>query len=67
MGLPSIVTNWSGTADFVDETVGYLLNYTLSKVSGGVYGLREWGGTSSSICNCICPVTALSTDMLMKD
>ncbi len=37
MGLPSIVTNWSGTADFVDESVGYLVNYTLSKASPRFY------------------------------
>ena len=32
MGIPAIVTGWSGTADFVDERVGYLVNFTLSKV-----------------------------------
>ena len=32
MGIPAIVTGWSGTADFVDSSVGYLINYTLSKV-----------------------------------
>jgi len=32
MGMPAIVTGWSGTADFVDNSVGYLINYTLSKV-----------------------------------
>jgi glycosyltransferase involved in cell wall biosynthesis len=32
MGVPAIVTNWSGTADFVDEDVGYLVSYNLSKV-----------------------------------
>ena len=32
MGIPAIVTGWSGTADFVDSSVGYPINYTLSKV-----------------------------------
>ncbi|GAX76012.1 hypothetical protein CEUSTIGMA_g3455.t1 [Chlamydomonas eustigma] len=32
MGLPVIVTGWSGTADFVDDRVGYLLKYNLSQV-----------------------------------
>eukprot|EP00798_Chlamydomonas_sp_ICE-L_P030661 gene30661-35677_t len=32
MGLPVIVTNWSGTTAFVDDTVGYLLKYNLSEV-----------------------------------
>ena len=32
MGLPAIVTNWSGTTDFVDDRVGYLVNYSLSSV-----------------------------------
>eukprot|EP00798_Chlamydomonas_sp_ICE-L_P001503 gene1503-32881_t len=32
MGLPVIVTNWSGTAAFVDNSVGYLINYALSQV-----------------------------------
>lgn len=32
MGLPVIVTNWSGTVDFVDDTVGYLIDYQLSPV-----------------------------------
>ena len=34
MGIPAIVTGWSGTADFVDDRVGYPLNYSLSVVSG---------------------------------
>ena len=34
MGKPAIVTNWSGMADFVDEAVGYPVNYTLIKVGG---------------------------------
>ena len=32
MGIPAIVTGWSGTADFVTDRVGYTLNYTLSEV-----------------------------------
>ena len=32
MGIPAIVTGWSGTADFVDDRVGYPLNYSLSVV-----------------------------------
>ena len=32
MGIPAIVTGWSGTADFVNSNVGYLINFTLSKV-----------------------------------
>lgn len=32
MGLPVIVTNWSGTADIVDESVGSLLPFKLTKV-----------------------------------
>lgn len=32
MGLPAIVTNWSGTADFVTESVGYPIGYSLSDV-----------------------------------
>ena len=32
MGKAVIVTNWSGPADFVNDEVGYLLNYTLSTV-----------------------------------
>ena len=32
MGLPVIVTNWSGITAFVDESVGYMLDYKLSKV-----------------------------------
>ncbi|GAX73023.1 hypothetical protein CEUSTIGMA_g475.t1 [Chlamydomonas eustigma] len=35
MGIPAIVTGWSGTADFVDDAVGYPLNYTLSEVPAG--------------------------------
>ncbi len=35
MGIPAIVTGWSGTADFVDDSVGYKLNYSLSKVNLG--------------------------------
>jgi hypothetical protein len=32
MGVPAIVTNWSGAADFVDEEVGYPIRYTLRDV-----------------------------------
>ena len=32
MGRPAIVTNWSGLADFVDEVVGYPVNYSLTRV-----------------------------------
>jgi glycosyltransferase involved in cell wall biosynthesis len=32
MGLPVIVTNWSGTVDFVDDSVGYLIHAKLSPV-----------------------------------
>lgn len=39
MGLPAIVTNWSGMADIVNEDVGYLVNYTLSDV--GISGEAE--------------------------
>ena len=35
MGKAVIVTNWSGPADFVNDEVGYLLNYTLSTVGAG--------------------------------
>ena len=34
MGIPAIVTGWSGTADFVTDRVGYTLNYTLAEVGG---------------------------------
>eukprot|EP00955_Chlamydomonas_euryale_P032268 338390-Chlamydomonas_euryale.AAC.1 len=32
MGIPAIVTNWSGVADFVDESVGYPVRYSLGDV-----------------------------------
>ncbi|GAX74412.1 hypothetical protein CEUSTIGMA_g1860.t1 [Chlamydomonas eustigma] len=32
MGLPVIVTGWSGTADIVNEDVGYLIKYKLVEV-----------------------------------
>ena len=32
MGLPVVVTNWSGVTAFVDESVGYMVDYSLSKV-----------------------------------
>ncbi|GFH12556.1 uncharacterized protein HaLaN_08268, partial [Haematococcus lacustris] len=32
MGLPVVVTNWSGVTAFVDESVGYMVNYTLQTV-----------------------------------
>ena len=32
MGLPVLVTNWSGLADFVDDSVGRLLNFTLQDI-----------------------------------
>ena len=53
MGLPSIVTNWSGTADFVDESVGYLVNFTLSKVweeGGGAQVWATYSTTQSARC-----------------
>ena len=44
MGIPAIVTGWSGTADFVNDRVGYLINYTLSKVCGRVMDMctEKW-------------------------
>jgi glycosyltransferase involved in cell wall biosynthesis len=35
MGLPVITTNWSGPTAFVDESVGYLLEYDLVLVRSG--------------------------------
>ena len=32
MGLPVIATNWSGPTAFLDETVGYPLQYTVAPV-----------------------------------
>ncbi|KAJ9534502.1 hypothetical protein QJQ45_022145 [Haematococcus lacustris] len=32
MGLPVVVTNWSGVTAFVDESVGYMVDYTLEEV-----------------------------------
>jgi glycosyltransferase involved in cell wall biosynthesis len=32
MGLPVLVTNWSGLVDFVDDSVGRMLNYTLQPI-----------------------------------
>ncbi|KAL6761224.1 hypothetical protein V8C86DRAFT_3088762 [Haematococcus lacustris] len=31
MGLPVVVTNWSGVTAFVDESVGYMVDYTLEE------------------------------------
>jgi hypothetical protein len=39
MGLPVITTNWSGPTAFVDESVGYLLEYDLVQVRSGKWGL----------------------------
>jgi glycosyltransferase involved in cell wall biosynthesis len=33
MGIPVVVTNWSGVTSFVDESVGYLVDYSLVPVS----------------------------------
>ena len=35
MGVPAIVTGWSGTADIVTPDVGWLVNYTLAPVRNG--------------------------------
>ena len=35
MGVPAIVTGWSGTADVVTPDVGWLVNYTLAPVRNG--------------------------------
>jgi glycosyltransferase involved in cell wall biosynthesis len=32
MSLPVIVTGWSGTADIVNDDVGYLIDYKLTEV-----------------------------------
>jgi glycosyltransferase involved in cell wall biosynthesis len=32
MGKPVVVTNWSGVTAFVDESVGYMVDYTLQDV-----------------------------------
>ncbi len=32
MELPVVVTNWSGVTGFVDESVGYMVDYDLVKV-----------------------------------
>ena len=32
MGVPAIVTGWSGTADVVTQDVGWLIDYTLVPV-----------------------------------
>lgn len=34
MGIPVVVTNWSGVTAFVDESVGYMVDYNLAKVRG---------------------------------
>jgi glycosyltransferase involved in cell wall biosynthesis len=34
MGKPVAVTNWSGVTAFVDESVGYMVDYTLQDVRG---------------------------------
>jgi hypothetical protein len=38
MGIPVVVTNWSGVTAFVDESVGYLVDYSLARVSEWVSG-----------------------------
>ncbi len=32
MGIPVVVTNWSGVTAFVDESVGYMVEYSLVPV-----------------------------------
>ncbi len=36
MGLPVVVTNWSGVTAFVDETTGYMVDYDLTEVGLGL-------------------------------
>jgi hypothetical protein len=33
MAVPPIVTGWSGLADFIDDEIGYLIDYKLVDVS----------------------------------
>ena len=51
MGLPVIVTNWSGTTAFVDESVGYMINYTLAPVRGGPWACFVGKGGGVWWCN----------------
>ncbi len=50
MGLPVVVTNWSGPVAFVDESVGYPVNYTLVEVRGRHFLTRRWPGHQGSCC-----------------